>query len=54
MIHLLGMEMRNSHIVIIGNGVVGNTAGLAIRKVSKQTVITIISEEPFSGISTSL
>lgn len=38
--------MRGSHIVIIGNGVAGNSAASAIRGVSEGSFITMISEEP--------
>ena len=34
-------------IVIIGNGVAGNSAAASIRSVSKETAVTMISKEPF-------
>lgn len=39
------------HVVIIGNGVAGNTAASAIRAVSKEIPITMISQEPFPEYS---
>jgi NADH oxidase (H2O2-forming) len=41
------MNKPLSQIVIIGNGVAGNSAASAIRKVNKKIPITLISEEPF-------
>lgn len=39
------------NVVIIGNGVGGNTAASTIRQLDKQADITIISEEPFAMYS---
>jgi NAD(P)H-nitrite reductase large subunit len=38
---------HDSHIVIAGNGVAGNSAASAIRRTNKGTAITIISQEPY-------
>jgi len=35
------------HVVIIGNGIAGDSAARAIRDMSQETAITIISMEPF-------
>lgn len=43
-----------SHIVIIGNGVAGNTVSSVIRKFDKEAEITIISEEIFPEYSACL
>lgn len=45
------MRLDETHIVIIGNGVAGNSAASAIRKMNKETAITIISQEPFPEYS---
>jgi NADH oxidase (H2O2-forming) len=42
---------HDTHIVIVGNGVAGNSAASAIRSTSKETAITIISQEPFPEYS---
>lgn len=43
--------MQDLHIVIIGNGIAGNSAALAIREVSKEGAITIVSQESFPQYS---
>ena len=45
------MRPHDTHIVIVGNGVAGNSAASAIRSTSKETAITIISQEPFPEYS---
>ncbi len=45
------MKTKDLQIVIIGNGVAGNSAASAIRKNSKEAAITMISQEPFPEYS---
>lgn len=45
------MKTKDLQIVIIGNGVAGNSAASAIRKNSKEATITMISQEPFPEYS---
>jgi len=45
------VRLLDTHIVILGNGVAGNSAAAAIRRVNNQVAVTIISQEPFSEYS---
>ena len=45
------MKTHHSHIVIVGNGVAGNSAASAIRSTDREAAITIVSQEPFPEYS---
>lgn len=45
------MKTSDLQIVIIGNGVAGNSAASAIRKDSREAAITMVSKEPFPEYS---
>lgn len=45
------MKRQKLHIVIIGNGVAGNSAASIIRQTDKEAAITMISHEPFPEYS---
>ena len=45
------MKDDNTQIVIVGNGVAGNSAAAAIRRVNREVAITMISREPFPEYS---
>jgi NADH oxidase (H2O2-forming) len=41
----LKVKRQNFHIVVIGNGIAGNTSVAAIRKINKETSIAMVSQE---------
>ncbi|MDY6878992.1 MAG: FAD-dependent oxidoreductase [Thermodesulfobacteriota bacterium] len=45
------MNNESLHIVIVGNGIAGNSAASAIRKNTRKAAITMVSNEPFPAYS---